>query len=198
MAMLKFASGVAGLALILASLSLGVLQGVLAAFLVAAVFTDTAHRTIPNRLVYPGLAVALLCQAGLPSGQGLWAALQGMGIGFALFLPLYLLRAMGAGDVKLLAMVGAFTGPTMIFGITLAILVAGGIMAIIAVLIKHQTRQLSDNLRYMFTGSMIKAATGKLPIPDAPAVSAGKLPYAAAIASGTLGYLFWSHYMGAK
>jgi len=194
--MLKFVAWLAGLAVVLASLSLGLRQGLLAAFLVVAVFTDTARRKIPNRLVYAGLAVAILCQVALPSGEGLWAALQGMGMGLALFLPLYFLHAMGAGDVKLLAMTGAFVGPTMIFGVTLSILVIGGVMAIAATLMKHEFPRLMENLRGMLTGSMIKAAAGKLPIPDQPAVSVGKLPYAAAIASGTLGYVFWSHFMG--
>lgn len=194
--MLKSVAWLAGLSVVLASLSLGVRQGFLAAFLVVAVFTDATSRKIPNRLVYAGLATAILCQVVLPAGEGLWAALQGIGLGLALFLPLYFLHAMGAGDVKLLAMTGAFVGPTMIFGVTLAILVAGGIMAIVATLIKREFPQLMENLRGMFTASMIKAAAGKLPIPDQPAVSVGKLPYAAAIAGGTLGYIFWSHYMG--
>ena len=43
----------------------------------------------------------------------------------------------------------------------------------------------------MFLGSMARLAAGQLPVPEQPAASVGKLPYALAIAAGTLGYLAW-------
>jgi prepilin peptidase CpaA len=194
--MLKYAAWPAGavIAVALAGLLLDLRYGVLTAFLLAAVYTDLAARKIPNRLVYSGLALAIVCQTALSSGEGLWASLQGMGLGLAIFLPLYLLRAMGAGDVKLMAMVGAFVGPQMIIGAVLATLVAGGIMAVMATLGKHAFWRLVENLKVMFIGSMTKLASGHLPVPDQPAASVGKLPYAIAIAAGTLGYLFWNRY----
>ena len=42
--------------------------------------------------------------------SGLWFALKGLGLGFGVYLVLYLLRAMGAGDVKLMAAVGSIVG----------------------------------------------------------------------------------------
>jgi prepilin signal peptidase PulO-like enzyme (type II secretory pathway) len=52
----------------------------------------------------PGLSLNLL----LPGAAGFWQALAGFGIGLAALLPMYLMRMLGAGDVKLMAMVGAF------------------------------------------------------------------------------------------
>ena len=195
--MLKYVAWPVGLAVVLAGLLLDLRYGVLAAFLLATVFTDLAERKIPNRVVYPGFVLAILCQMVLPSGEGLWSSLQGMGLGLALFLPMYLLRAMGAGDVKLMAMVGAFVGPQLIIGATLATFVAGGAMAVMATFRKHLFWQLIDNLKVMFLGSMAKLASGQLPAPDQPAASVGKLPYALAVTAGTLGYLFWNHYYSA-
>lgn len=193
--MLKYAAWPAGFAVILVGLSLDVRFGMLAAFLLALVYTDLQGRKIPNRLVYAGIGVAILCQVVLPSGEGLWASLQGAGLGLIMFLPLYFLRAMGAGDVKLMAMVGAFVGPQLIIGATLSTLVAGGVMAVLVVLMKREFRRLIENLKGMLFGSMFKLASGRLPVPDQPAASVGKLPYALAIASGSLGYLFWNHYI---
>lgn len=193
--MLKYAAWPAGLAVALAGLLLDLRLGVLTVFLLASVYTDLANRKIPNRLVYTGLGVAVLCQALLPSGEGAWASLQGMGLGLVMFLPLYLVRAMGAGDVKLMAMVGAFVGPHLVVGATLATLIAGGVMAVMAVLMKHEFWSLIENLKAMFLGSMVKLGSGQLPVPDQPAASVGKLPYALPIAAGTLGYLFWNHYI---
>lgn len=192
--MLKYAAWLAGVAVALASLLLDFRYGVLTVFLLAAVWTDLANRKIPNRLVYSGLGVAIVCQTMLPSGMGLWVSLQGMGLGLAMFLPMYFLRAMGAGDVKLMAMVGAFVGPQLIIGATLATLVAGGIMAVIATLWKKEFWKLIENLKVMFLGSMTRFAAGQLPLPEQPVASVGKLPYALAIAAGTLGYLAWARY----
>jgi len=107
---------------------------------------------------------------------------------------MYFLRALGAGDVKLMAMVGAFVGPQLIIGATLATLIAGGIMAVIATLWKKEFWKLVENLKVMFLGSMTRFAAGQLPLPEQPVASVGKLPYALAIAAGTLGYLAWARY----
>jgi len=190
--MLKYVAWPAGLAVALAGLLFDLRYGLLAGLLLAATWKDLAARQIPNRLVYSGVGVAIACQTALPSGEGLWAALQGMGLGFAMFLPLYLLRAMGAGDVKLMAMVGAFVGPHLIIGATLATLVTGGIMAVMATLQKHAFGRLIENLKVMLLGSMARLASGQLPAPEQPAVSVGKLPYALAVTAGTLAYLSWT------
>lgn len=192
--MLKYAAWLAGVAVALASLLLDFRFGVLTVFLLAAVWTDLANRKIPNRLVYSGVGVAIVCQAVLPSGEGVWVSLQGLGLGLAMFLPLYLLRAMGAGDVKLMAMVGAFVGPKLVVGAALATLIAGGVMAVMATLRKREFWKLIENLKVMYLGSVTKLAAGQLPVPEQPAASVGKLPYALAIAAGTLGYLSWIHY----
>jgi prepilin peptidase CpaA len=190
-AILKYAAWLVGAAVALASLLFDFRYGVLTVFLLAAVWTDLANRKIPNRLVYSGVGLALVCQTALPSGEGLWVSLQGLGLGLALLLPLYLLRAMGAGDVKLMAMAGAFVGPQLIIGATLVTLVAGGVMAVMAALRQRAFWRLVENLKVMFLGSMARLAAGQLPVPEQPAASVGKLPYALAIAAGTLGYLAW-------
>lgn len=194
--MLRGVASLAGAAVALASLFLDFPYGVLAVLLLAAVWTDLASRRIPNQLVYAGVAVGLACQAVLPSGEGVVIGLQGMGLGLLLFLPLYALRAMGAGDVKLMAMVGAFVGPQHVVGAVLAALVAGGVMAVVMTIKHRAVRRLIDNLRLMLTGSMVRLASGQLPVPEQPAVSVGKLPYAVAIAAGSLGYLAWVRWGG--
>lgn len=194
-AILKYAAWLVGAAVTLASLLLDFRYGVLTVFLLAAVWTDLANRKIPNRLVYSGVGVALVCQTALPSGEGLWVSLQGLGVGLVLLLPLYLVRAMGAGDVKLMAMAGAFVGPKMIIGAALVTLVAGGVMAVMVALKQRAFWRLIENLKVMLFGSMARLADGQLPIPEQPAASVGKLPYALAIAAGTLGYLGWVEYM---
>ena len=93
----------------------------LAGLLAAALWHDLRTRRIPNRLVLWGTVGGVVLNSMLPAGAGLFQqpfgglgllqSLAGAAAGLALLLPMYLLRALGAGDVKLMAMCGAFLGP---------------------------------------------------------------------------------------
>ena len=102
----------------------------LSAMLVIAVDGDLRHHRIPNVLSLFGLLAALALQ-GLAGGvHGLLWGFAGATVGLLSFAPLYLLRGMGGGDVKLLAAVGAFLGPQGAFVAALLSLIAGGLAAI--------------------------------------------------------------------
>ena len=176
----------------------------LCALLLAAVWTDVKSRRIPNRLVLLGMVSGLLLNIVLPQGYGfisalpgalgLWKALAGLGLGFTIMFPMYILRAMGAGDVKLMAMVGAFLGPNAIIGAILVTFIVGGVLSLVVVLRKGTFGLLIDNLRTMLMGSFIKSTVlHELPTIDAASVSAGKMPYGVAIALGTFTYIVLEH-----
>lgn len=193
--MIQLQTGPAWLLLAIAGLVFFGPTGLLCTLLLWACQTDLAARRIPNFLSFGGLAAGLLCQALWPDGLGLLAGLKGAALGLALFLPLYLLRAMGAGDVKLMAMVGAFLGPQQVFGAALSSIIVGGVMSLLLVLVKRgAAAQLWFNLRLMWFEAAAKLAGGKLPVVEQPAASAGRLPYALAIALGTFVFLLAQHY----
>jgi len=102
----------------------------LLAMLVIGVYSDLRGHRIPNALTLPGLAAALSLQVTVGGLPGLVSGLLGAVIGLACFAPFYLLRGMGAGDVKLLAAVGAFLGPFGVLYAALISLLAGGAGAI--------------------------------------------------------------------
>ncbi len=168
---------------------------VLAALVLAAVVCDLRSRRIPNALVVSGMLLGLFIQSVAPSGAGLFSqpagalgfvpALLGGLLGLGLFLPLYALRAMGAGDVKLLAMVGVWLGTTGVAYAALWTLLAGGMLALVAALWTGALRQVLGNLRFMLTATLVKAQSGGGLSVEAPARTTGRLPYAVAIACGT-------------
>jgi prepilin peptidase CpaA len=154
--------------------------------LVIAAYFDVKSRRIPNKLVLAGLIASFVLQINLNGFEGFKAWGLGLLVGFGLFLPLYLLRAMGAGDVKLMAMVGAFVGPLYVLGAALMTLVAGGVLAIAMAMYSGVLMQTVKNARTVLTVGMYKTLSGGGVQFDAPAASAGSLPYAVAIALGTL------------
>jgi len=98
-----------------------------------AAWIDWRTMRIPNWLTVPGMAWGLYFSAihGTSVGSGLLAGALGLVTGLLLLLPLFALRVLGAGDVKLLAMVGAFLGALATFKALLVIGVVGGVAALL-------------------------------------------------------------------
>lgn len=172
----------------------GARLGLLAGFLLAAALSDIATRKIPNRLILIGIAAGWLAQAFLPDGEGVISALKGMVFGFGLFLPLYLVRVMGAGDVKLMAMVGCFSGSPAILGIALCSVLAGGVLSLVLALKMQVFRQMLGNVKTMLFASLNPATKQPIRVEMAASRSVGTLPYALAIAAGTVIYFIWQSF----
>ena len=170
----------------------------LLALLAAAVWHDVRTRRIPNAVVFPGALAALALHALLPAGDGLFAtpagslgmlsALGGLGLGLAFLLPMYALRLIGAGDVKLLAMVGAFVGAGQILSIAVVTLIAGGALALLVAAWQGSLRRVLGNAWAMALHSGLSALGGSL---AAPTGGTGRLPYAVAIAAATVACVLW-------
>ncbi len=94
----------------------GAAQILLAMLVATAAIFDLRCRRIPNWLVLAGIVVGLGWNAHSSGFSGMGRAATGLGLVFALYLPFYLIRALGAGDVKLLAAIGAITVPAIVSG----------------------------------------------------------------------------------
>ena len=102
---------------------------ILSSLLLLAVWQDLAHRRIPNLLVLC-TACAALALAGTPQGIGVVSALVAALSAGAAFLPLYLLRQMGGGDLKLMATAGLLVGMPRVTALCLSVAMAGGLLAL--------------------------------------------------------------------
>jgi prepilin peptidase CpaA len=106
-----------------------------------AAVNDLATRRIPNRLLLAGLAARSAAPACPPiPALRCWPRSAAWASGLAVFLPFYLVRGMAAGDVKMMAVVGAFTGPGEAFEIAVLTWCAGGVMALLLVLLRGRLR----------------------------------------------------------
>ena len=95
-----------------------------------ACVTDVRSRRIPNVLTLGGAAAALVFHAVTAEGAGIGAAAMGWLVGTAVFLPFFLLGGMGAGDVKLMAALGAWLGPGEALAIAIYASLVGGALAL--------------------------------------------------------------------
>lgn len=154
--------------------------------LILAVITDLSARKIPNSIVVFGLIASLICQIVAAQGAGGLNWLAGVAVAFACFIPLYVLRGMAAGDVKLMMAVGGFLGYPLIIKAVVCVYLTGGILAIALVLFKGRFNKLIQNMRMMLTDIFIKTTSGVNVADDyVMKNSAGRMPYALAIAIGT-------------
>lgn len=169
----------------------------LAVLLGVAITTDIRSRRIANKLVVSGIALAAVAHiasqlAGSPplSGPQLWAPVAGLFVGGLAMLPLYLLRACGAGDVKLMAMVGAFIGAPTALLATLYTLIAGGLLSLLFMLGRGVARQVLANVRFILTDWMLRMRGGQGAQLPPLSNTAARLPYGVAIATGTAAALW--------
>lgn len=158
---------------------------ILAAIVIVATAIDVRSHRIPNWLVGAGALGGLAFHALSPFGSSALFSLAGMAIGMAAFLPLYAIGAMGAGDVKLMGMVGAFLGTTSVLGAVLATFIAGGVLALGAAVHKRLIPQLLSNVCMLVLHRNTGAISLKSSTSGEKNLSVGEMPYALAIAAGT-------------
>ena len=79
------------------------------------------------------------------------SSLAGAVLGAGLFFPMFALRGMGAGDVKLLSAVGAWLGPSQVAMVAMAASLAGGVLAIVIALGHGYLRTALKNLWLLLT-----------------------------------------------
>lgn len=130
---------------------------------VVAAAWDLKTRKIPNFLTFGaalgGIAVHTYF-SGIPGAM--WSA-AGWLVGFAVFFPFFALGGMGAGDVKLVAGIGAWLGPASTVWVALFSLAAGGIIGLLVALGYGYFTQALTNISWMF---QFWRAEGPRPVPQ--------------------------------
>lgn len=94
-----------------------------------AVFMDILQYKIPNWCIMPGMAAGLWITYAANGRQELFIAVIQIAVVFAAFYPLYLLKGIGAGDVKLLMLLGCYMGQLQLWHcISTAMIIAAGVV----------------------------------------------------------------------
>ncbi|WP_227793268.1 A24 family peptidase [Paenibacillus guangzhouensis] len=110
-----------------------------AIYLCIAFYTDVTRSKIPNRLTVPIAILGVGLHVATDSWTGFLYAIYGAGAGFAILFVLYLFRAVGAGDVKLFAALGAVTGLQFTLQSLMYSVLYAGAIALIIMLVRRKT-----------------------------------------------------------
>lgn len=151
-----------------------------------AVREDLLSHRISNRLNGSLLCVGFVIRILAGGWEGLEQSILGVLIGLACLMPFYVLRAMGAGDVKLLAATGALLGPFDVWIAALCTLLIGAVLAVMylaggAVLaLVHAPARSPWGMRMAHAHLRIQELRRE------------RMPYALAIALGSLAAIFQS------
>jgi prepilin peptidase CpaA len=168
----------------------GIEMILLALVIVAAVY-DIRFRRIPNWLTLLGVVAGLGLNAFLFQGwPGLRIGLAGLALGFGVYFLLYALRAMGAGDVKLMAAVGAMVGWQDWFWIFLFTAIIGGVAGLALAVSRRRLKKTLFNVGFILSEmkSGRPAYVGNEEL-DVRSSKAQRLPHGAIIALGTILFL---------
>ena len=156
--------------------------GALVAF---ACISDLRTRRIPNVLTFSAVATALIFHLLTGGWSAAGWSLAGCFLGALLFFPMFALRGMGAGDVKLLAAVGAWLGPGQVTIVALATSIAGGVIGVIVALGHGYLRTALSNIWLLLTHWRVSGIR-PLPAVTLQTTRGPRLAYALPIAIGTV------------
>jgi prepilin peptidase CpaA len=161
--------------------------------LVVAAVIDGKKLKVPNYITFPMIISGWVFNTAVYGWEGLGMSLLGTVVGLGLLLPAYAIGGMGAGDVKLLAGVGAWVGGTVTFYAFCVSAIVGGVIAVAMVVCrrgwtKHKNQFLMILNEIATVGSPSELAT----IAAERKSSMMLLPYGIPIAIGTILYFFWA------
>ena len=163
--------------------------GLVSAVLILAAVIDGWKLKVPNWVTFP-MILSGWAASGIAFGWGgLGASLWGTAVGLGLLLPAYAVGGMGAGDVKLLAGVGAWVGVSQTFWAFAASAVIGAVIAIVMVVASRRWRHHQQQFFGILTEILLIRNPSKLSEIAAERKSTMMLlPYGIPIAIGTIGY----------
>lgn len=147
--------------------------------LIICVFTDITKRKIYNKVLFPALVLTFVIHFVIGGFQGLGISILGLIIGLGILIIPYFSGGIGAGDVKLLALIGAMKGSAFVVYSALYMAIVGGIIAVLILLYKRR-------LTYTLNTILLKTITFKYSDKEEfnSIITGSSFPYAIAIAGG--------------
>ncbi|HEV2972137.1 MAG TPA: A24 family peptidase [Pirellulales bacterium] len=161
--------------------------------LVVAAVIDGYKLKVPNWITFPMILSGWAFNVATAGWAGLGWSLMGTAVGLGLLLPAYAIGGMGAGDVKLLAGVGAWVFPETTFYAFCWSAIIGGVIAVAMVIGRRAWRKHKDQFVMIFSEIMTIGNPAELSAIAAERKSSMLLlPYGIPLAIGTIAYFAWA------
>jgi prepilin peptidase CpaA len=146
-------------------------------------YYDVRYRRIPNPFVLATFISGVAMNAILFGLHGVVGSIAGCALGFVLMFMLHVFGAMGAGDVKLFAAIGAITGAHMILPTFLVVILTGGVLALISIIRIGALISTMHRVLQIFAGLL---PGWEMPRFAVPADRRHTIPYGVAITIGSI------------
>lgn len=163
------------------------------AMLIWAAWIDGRQLRVPNWMTFPLILSGLIYGATSGGWEGLGSSTIGMLVGFACLLPLYAVGGMGAGDVKLMAGMGAWVGAAATWHAFCVSVVVGAVMAVIMAAYRGKLGHHTNNFFFIAREWLTIKDPRKL-----AAIAAERkptmllLPYGIPICIGSIAYFLYA------
>ncbi|HLN98262.1 MAG TPA: A24 family peptidase [Pyrinomonadaceae bacterium] len=151
----------------------------------AAIITyyDVRYRRIPNAFVLSALGGGLVMNSILGGWQGAYSSLTGCVLAFGLMFMLHVFGAMGAGDVKLFAAIGAVTGAQLVIPTFVVVILTGGLLAVVSMVRSGMVMTTMHRVLQIFVGLLPGWQMPKFAVPTDRTHT---IPYGVAITMGSI------------
>lgn len=149
--------------------------------LVICFYTDFKVQKIYNKVIFPSLFMSFAVQLLFNGFGGLKVSIIGLLVGLSILLIPYLLGGIGAGDVKLLALIGSIKGSIFVINTAIYMALIGGLIAILIILSHKEVASFIKGF-VLWTTSLFHGTRYKPEFPTT--VLLKKYPYGIAITAG--------------
>ncbi|OGX68609.1 MAG: hypothetical protein A2189_01070 [Paenibacillus sp. RIFOXYA1_FULL_44_5] len=131
-------------------------SGLLVLLIMLAFYTDVKAMRIPNKLTAAGAVGGMLVNFLRDGWQGLFLSMTGLTVGFILVFILYVVRAVGAGDVKLFAAIGAISGFQLVLSSLMYSILYAGMIGLWVVVFRRGWLNRLKRVVYYIAGMLIQ------------------------------------------
>ncbi|MEO7971922.1 MAG: prepilin peptidase [bacterium] len=157
--------------------------GLLVPLAIVIGYHDVRYRRIPNAFVLAALAGGLALNGIFGGLAGVATSLGGCGLAFILMFILHIFGAMGAGDVKLFAAIGAVTGAQLVVPTFLVVVLTGGLLALVSIIRAGTVITTLHRVLQILVGLLPGWQMPKFAV---PADRTHTIPYGVAITMGSI------------
>lgn len=146
-------------------------------------YYDVRYRRIPNPFVLATLVSGVTMNTIFGGLHGLYESLGGCALAFVLMFMLHVFGAMGAGDVKLFAAIGAVTGAHLVLPTFVVVILTGGLLAIVSIIRAGVVMTTMHRVLQIFVGLL---PGWEMPRFAVPSDRRHTIPYGVAITLGSI------------